>query len=279
MARLLELPLAGQGIIWTGDCLELLGEIPAGLVSLVLTSPPYPGLKNCVLEPADWLDWFISWADAVAAVMKPNGVFALSVWFGRAADGYASLEIYDIPRIARALGLRLMDTYIYGKLNPPPNGPLTYCDPPGWEPVFVFTNAVDVRDVTFNPVRRPYASKSLRASGDVYTSRKQTVGAHSQGARQSTLLLMSKSADQNRPHAAGISFPRDLPRRFIEQYTNPGDLVADPFAGVGTTVRVAMEMGRAGLGIELDRTEADKAREWLAEPMQGRLIGDMHHAG
>lgn len=274
--RLLQLPLAGQGVIWTGDCLELLGEVPTGFASLILTSPPYPEMKGFDVGPAEWLDWFIDWADLATAALKPNGVFVLNIWFGRDADGFAGPEMYDIPRIARSLGLRLMDTYIYGKSNPPPNGALTYCDPPGWEPIFVFTNAADIRDVTFNAYRRPYARKSLRSNGNIYTTRTTEAGAHPQGARQSTLMIMSKSADQNRPKAAGISFPRDLPRRFIGQYTNPGELVVDPFAGVGTAVRVAMEMGRAGLGIEIDANEAETAREWLAHPVQGTLLGDTH---
>lgn len=266
------LPTAGQGAIWVGDCLDLLGAVPMGSVSLVCTSPPYPLMKGFALDADEWLDWFIGWADLAAQTLRPNGVLAMNVWFGRDAAGWLSHQLYDIPRIALSLGLRLVDTYIYAKPNPIPNGPLAYSDPPGWEPIFVFTTAADIRDVTFNPYRRPYAAKSLKTNGGVYTTRSASADAHPKGARQSTLMTMSKSADQNRPKAAGVSFPRDLPRRFIHQYTNPGELVLDPFAGVGTTVRVAVEMGRAGLGIEIDEGEAGLAREWLAQPMQAVLV-------
>jgi site-specific DNA-methyltransferase (cytosine-N4-specific) len=267
-----RLPTAGQGTIWHGDCLDLLRHVPGGSVSLICTSPPYPKMKGFDLDGEQWLDWFVGWADTAVAAMKPNGVFVLNIWFGREDDGFAGSGMFEIPRLAESLGLRLLDTYIYAKPNPAPNGPLTYCDPPGWEPIWVFTNARDPRDVTFNPYRKAYAAKSLRANGAVYTTRSQSADAHPKGARQTTLMTMSKSADQNRPKAKGISFPRDLPRRFIGQYTNPGELVLDPFAGVGTTVRVAVEMGRAGLGIEIDEDEAAKAREWIAEPMQGSLL-------
>jgi len=46
-------------------------------------------------------------------------------------------------------------------------------------------------------------------------------------------------------------FPDELPRRCIECSTEPGDSVFDPFAGSGTTVRVAHEMGRKGFGTDL----------------------------
>src|SRR5690606_37653344 len=149
--------------------------------------------------------------------------------------------------------------------NPPPAGALAYADSPGWEVIFVLTKAARPEDVIFNPVRRPYARKSVKPDGTIYTnmSRRKTP-PHPDGARQTTLMMMSKSADQNRPGAKGISFPRALPERFIRQYTHPGDLVLDPFCGVGTTLRMALELGRRGVGFEIDPAEAGRARAWLA---------------
>lgn len=46
-------------------------------------------------------------------------------------------------------------------------------------------------------------------------------------------------------------FPDELARRCISPSSNPGDLVLDPFAGSGTTVRVAELMGRRGIGLDL----------------------------
>ena len=38
---------------------------------------------------------------------------------------------------------------------------------------------------------------------------------------------------------------------FVEELSEPGDVVLDPFAGFGTTLVVAERLGRRGLGIEL----------------------------
>ena len=46
--------------------------------------------------------------------------------------------------------------------------------------------------------------------------------------------------------------PRELVSRIIGVSSNPGDLVLDPFAGSGTTLAVAKEMGRRAIGIELN---------------------------
>lgn len=46
-------------------------------------------------------------------------------------------------------------------------------------------------------------------------------------------------------------FPDELARRCILPTTLPGDLVFDPFDGSGTTRRVAGELGRVGIGLDL----------------------------
>jgi DNA modification methylase len=44
----------------------------------------------------------------------------------------------------------------------------------------------------------------------------------------------------------------DIVERLINRYTNPGDLILDPFAGLGTVPLMAVKMGRKGYGIELN---------------------------
>jgi len=58
------------------------------------------------------------------------------------------------------------------------------------------------------------------------------------------------SVRRNDNHPA--KFPDELPRRVIRMFTDEGGTVLDPFAGSGTTVRVARELGRHGVGIELN---------------------------
>ena len=260
--------------IVTGDAMELIPTLDDGSVQLVVTSPPYPGQYGNRMNAAEWGEWQEIWMSYLWRKLTPTAVVVINVMFKRTDNGWFDRRIFEVADGPFHWGLNLLDIYIYGKSNPPPNGPLTYCDPPGWEFVFVLTKATRPEDVIFNPVRKPYAPKSVRkANGKLYSNMSgQENDPHPDGARQTTLMLMSKSADQNRPGAKGISFPRALPERFIRQYTNPGDLVLDPFAGVGTTIRVAAELGRRGIGFEIDPDEADRAREWLALPYQQELI-------
>lgn len=56
-------------------------------------------------------------------------------------------------------------------------------------------------------------------------------------------------------------FPPELPRRCITAGSRPGDLVLDPFSGMGTTGIVALELSRSYLGIELDPKAAARSRQ------------------
>lgn len=57
--------------------------------------------------------------------------------------------------------------------------------------------------------------------------------------------------------------PPELFRRFVELLSNPGDLVLDPFAGHGTSLRAAVGLGRKAIGWEMDRDHFDRAVQYL----------------
>ncbi len=57
----------------------------------------------------------------------------------------------------------------------------------------------------------------------------------------------------------------DVIERCLTLYTNPGDLVLDPFNGIGSTGYQAIKMGRRYLGVELKPEYAKQAAKFLAE--------------
>ena len=59
--------------------------------------------------------------------------------------------------------------------------------------------------------------------------------------------------------------PVQLLLRIMLSSTNPGDIVLDPFAGSGTTLVVAEQLGRKSIGIELDKVNVKIVEERLAE--------------
>ena len=57
-----------------------------------------------------------------------------------------------------------------------------------------------------------------------------------------------------------IKYPEALVRHFLKEFTNAGDRVFDPFAGLGTTLFVAEEMRRIPFGVEHDA----RRQQWVA---------------
>jgi DNA modification methylase len=53
-------------------------------------------------------------------------------------------------------------------------------------------------------------------------------------------------------HSFPAKFPPQLPRKFIEGLTDPGDVVLDPMAGSGTTLLEAVLAGRQGIAFDID---------------------------
>lgn len=49
-------------------------------------------------------------------------------------------------------------------------------------------------------------------------------------------------------------FPLDIVERLIVRYSNPDDLIFDPFSGIGTTAYMALKQGRRSIGTELNAT-------------------------
>ena len=68
-----------------------------------------------------------------------------------------------------------------------------------------------------------------------------------------------------RAHAHLAPFPVELPRRLIRMFTFTGERVLDPFVGSGTTLLAADELGRAGIGVDLDPSVEPIIRERLED--------------
>ena len=93
---------------------------------------------------------------------------------------------------------------------------------------------------------------------------------------QQTNVLNIRQAreDADEKHICPLQI--DVIERAIELWSNPGDVVFSPFAGIGSEGYVALQMGRRFVGAELKRSYFDVACRNLAaaKSMQGGLFAD-----
>lgn len=76
--------------------------------------------------------------------------------------------------------------------------------------------------------------------------------------------------------AHGAVFPVKLAERLIKMYSKTGDIVFDPFIGIGSTAIAAHNLGRHAIGIELNAKFVSIANNWLKE-INRLFSSDIHY--
>lgn len=97
--------------------------------------------------------------------------------------------------------------------------------------------------------------------------------------RQSdTLQRTSARTEKDEKHICPLQL--EVIQRCIELWTNPNDIVFDPFAGIGSTPYIAVRMGRRGIGCELKESYYEQAKANLEvaanESTMEHIVGQMH---
>jgi len=231
-----------------------MSDVEDGSIALVVTSPPYPMI-------AMWDEMFMSlgahdWKgqhavldkvwDECARVLIDGGVMCINIGDAtRKVDGRFRL----FPNHARViehceeLGL---DTLPYILWKKPTNRPNAFLGsgflPPNayvtldCEHILIFRKGGPRKFEPKDPTR--IASTYTKKERDVWFSQIWDVRA----TRQDLKGMERRSA----------AFPEEIPRRLIRMFSCEGDTVLDPFLGTGTTMKIALGLGRNSIGYELD---------------------------
>lgn len=92
--------------------------------------------------------------------------------------------------------------------------------------------------------------------------------------RQSdTLQRTSARAEKDERHICPLQI--EVIKRCIELWTNPGDIVLDPFAGIGSTNYVALRMNRRTMGVELKESYYNQAVANCLQALQMEPLKDL----
>lgn len=88
-----------------------------------------------------------------------------------------------------------------------------------------------------------------------------------------TLQRKSAREDKDEKHICPLQL--EVIKRCIELWSNPNDIVLDPFAGIGSTPYVALRMGRRGLGVELKESYYEQAVKNCNEALNMPVLHDL----
>lgn len=240
------------------DGFALLEEVE-GKVDLLLTDPPYGTTKlPWDREP----DWKVFLALARRA-LKPGGnlvFFASGKAVFRAAEALEDLSwaFYELVWPKRTptgfydAGRRPLRAHEWILVAPRTWGASTY-NPQKWR-------AEELR----GRVRRQVA-------GGKHWDRTDPVPYEDDGTRHPLSVLPAFGLTPEESLGHPTQKPLALARYLVLTYSNPGDLVVDPFAGSGTFGAAALALGRRFLGAEKDPEWRQKAARRL-EAVQPELF-------
>jgi site-specific DNA-methyltransferase (adenine-specific) len=263
----------------TGDCTKVLRDLPSALVDLIVTSPPYADQRKETyggIHPGKYVEWFLPISQELLRVLKPTGSFVLNIK-ERVVEGERHTYVMELILAMRKQGWLWTEEYIWHKKNcHPGKWPNRFRD--AWERCLHFTKQKDFamyQDEVKVPMGdwRHSRLKNLSETDKRRDNSKVRSGfgkniSHWIGRDMAypTNVLNLATECSNKNHSA--AFPVALPNWFIRLFTQPGDLVMDPFMGSGTTAVACTQIGRDYLGIELrpEYVEIAKARLATLEP-------------
>lgn len=251
-------------ILINNDCVEELRTIAEGSIDLTVTSPPYDNLRTYNGNNALWGEpvWK-SVIEELYTVTKPGGVV---VWVVGDATikGSETGTSFKQALWAMECGFNLHDTMIYAKNNYIPLTHNRYEQQ--FEYMFVWSKG---KPRAFTPLKKPNKQAGLIKGGTFNQDGTHRLPRHKDNgvAAESTrpniwfynVGMMNSTKDREAFKHPAL-YPEQLAHDHILSWSNEGDTVLDPFMGSGTTGKMAKQLGRNFIGIELDPTYYEIAK-------------------
>jgi site-specific DNA-methyltransferase (adenine-specific) len=247
--------------LWRGDCLELMKDIPAGSVDLILTDPPY-GTTACKWDTV--IDFELMWYE-LKRVIKPNGAICLFgsepfsshlrlsnlkwfkydwVWNKKHGVGFVNAKLKPMNTI------EFIHVFSDGKTSNGNKNNMPYF-PQGLKPYGKLTKQGNKKGKD-NTYWRP--------------SLKGDKGGYIQEFTNYPKNYLEFKKDKNIGHPT--QKPTKLLEYLISTYTLEGETVLDFTAGSFSTGVAAVNLGRSFIGIELDDNYFDIGTKRIGEAVE-----------
>ena len=228
-----------------GDCLEEMKNIPDGSIDMVLTDPPY-GTTACKWDSV--IDLPLMW-EQLKRVIKPNGAIVMT-----ASQPFTTTLISSNMKMFK---------YCWVWEKPKGTGHLNAKKMPMryTEDITVFYAKLPTYNAQMTTGHKPANTSGRRKKEtDVYGSfKEQITGGYTERHPKNIIKFNNVNS------AHGIVHPTQKPvalmEYLIKTYTNEGETVLDFTMGSGTTGIACKNLGREFIGIELDETYFNIAKQ------------------
>ena len=251
--------------LYNGDCSEVMKDTPDESIDLTVTSPPYDNLRTYNGNIEQWsFEKFKAIAKELYRITKQGGVV---VWVvgDQTIKGSETGTSFKQALFFKEIGFNLHDTMIYEKNSasyPAHRKSTRYTQI--FEYMFVFCKGkIKTHNLICDKKNKWAGYKDF--SGKI----KKPVPDFSP---RNNIWKYTTSFNDKTNHPA--VFPEKLAQDHILSWSNEKDVVLDPFMGSGTTGKMALLNRRNFIGIELDETYFNIAKERIEKELGIQNIFD-----
>ena len=232
-----------------GDCVELMRRVPDESVDLVIADPPYNlgkdyGNESDSRKRDEYLAFSRDWLRHAKRILKPTGSIYVFMGFRFISRLYLILE----DELELFFNGWISWHYTQGMGR-------TKGFSPRHDDILYFSRS---KKYTFN-------LDDIRVPQKYYRSRNNMRGANPGDVWQFSHVHYCQESRTDHP----TQKPEGLIERMVLASSNANDLVLDPFAGSGTTMRVCQQTDRKCVGIELNSNYCEAIENRLREPFSG----------
>lgn len=297
-------------MLYQGDCIAVLMGLPEGSVHYTIYSPPFASLytfsddprdlSNCKDDHIFW-DHYAFVCEQLTRVTKPGrlvSIHCMNLPTSKNRDGFIGLRDFrgDIIRAhekagmiyhsevcirkdpvsamqrSKSIGLlhkqvvkdsalsRMAVADYVVTMRKPGDNP---------EPISGAFEEYHGTDVGIPATDPGHAAAHVASSYSVKVWQRYAEPVWMDIAQSDVLSRVEARAEEDERHIAPLQL--SVIRRCVDLWSNPGDTVLSPFAGIGSEGYVALEMDRRFVGVELKRSYYEQAAENLTAAERARL--------
>jgi site-specific DNA-methyltransferase (adenine-specific) len=237
-------------------------EVSNGEVSLIVTSPPYfnAPFDYPDLFPTydDYLDLIRSFASQSKRVLEKGRICAI-VTDDMLVKEESGSRGRKYPLVADTTRIFLDEGLLY-------RDKITWVKPAGYTrisrrsgvvlqhpyPMYFYPDNIQESILLFQNGEFDYGHLKDAPKRILESSKIDTVQLNKERWNLTVWNITNVLPMPGRVEEGIAAFPEEIPRRLIKLFTMVGETVFDPFAGSGSTLKVAKELGRKGIGYEID---------------------------
>ena len=252
--------------LYNENCLDTMAKMSDNFLDLTVTSPPYDNLREYKGYSFD----FERIAKELFRVTKQGGVV---VWVAgdSTQKGSETGTSFRQALYFMEIGFNLHDTMIYQKdvMPFPEQTRYNQC----FEYMFIFSKK---KPKTFNAIKEKTQGYKPSKSSTTRNADGETVELkYEQGKDERSLFNIwkvgcgfNKSTNDKIAFDHPAIFPEQLAQDHIISWSNPSDLVYDPFTGSGTTAKMAVKLGRNWIGSEISAEYCEIANKRIYDAIK-----------